>query len=69
VTAEQIAAMAAAGVIVSLGHTDCSAAIARAAMQAGARCATHLFNAMSQMGNREPGMVGAVLARAAPLPG
>ncbi|ESW60145.1 MAG: N-acetylglucosamine-6-phosphate deacetylase [Rhodobacter sp. CACIA14H1] len=61
VTAEQIGAMAAAGVVVSLGHTDCSAGVARAAMAAGARCATHLFNAMSQMGNREPGMVGAVL--------
>ncbi|WP_434615916.1 N-acetylglucosamine-6-phosphate deacetylase [Tabrizicola sp. M-4] len=62
VTLDQIAAMAAAGVIVSLGHTDCSADVARAAMAAGARCATHLFNAMSQMGNRTPGMVGAVLA-------
>lgn len=61
VAEEQIGAMAAAGVVVSLGHTDCSAATARAAMQAGARCATHLFNAMSQMGNREAGMVGAVL--------
>lgn len=62
VTKAQIRAMAAAGVIVSLGHTDCSATEARAAMAAGARCATHLFNAMSQMGNREAGMVGAVLA-------
>lgn len=61
VSAEQIGAMAAAGVVVSLGHTDCTATVARAAMAAGARCATHLFNAMSQMGNREPGMVGAVL--------
>lgn len=62
VSLEQIAAMAAAGVVVSLGHTDCGAAVAARAMAAGARCATHLFNAMSQMGNREPGMVGAVLA-------
>lgn len=62
VTTDQIGAMAAAGVVVSLGHTDCSASVARAAMAAGARCATHLFNAMSQMGNREPGLVGAVLA-------
>ncbi|WGV15131.1 N-acetylglucosamine-6-phosphate deacetylase [Fuscovulum ytuae] len=61
VSLEQIRAMAAAGVVVSLGHTDCSAEVARAAMAAGARCATHLFNAMSQLGNREPGMVGAVL--------
>lgn len=62
VSLEQIGAMAAAGVVVSLGHTDCGAGVARTAMAAGARCATHLFNAMSQMGNREPGMVGAVLA-------
>lgn len=63
VTVDQIGAMAAAGVVVSLGHTDCSAGVARAAMAAGARCATHLFNAMSQLGNREPGLVGAVLAQ------
>ncbi len=61
VTLDQIGAMASAGVVVSLGHTDCTAAVARGAMAAGARCATHLFNAMSQMGNREPGMVGSVL--------
>ena len=58
---EQIAALTAAGVSVSLGHSDCSYETARAAMAAGARCATHLFNAMSQLGNREPGLVGAVL--------
>lgn len=63
-TAGQIGALAAAGVIVSLGHSDCSAATAQAAMRAGAGCATHLFNAMSQMGNREPGLAGAVLAGA-----
>ena len=61
VTPEQIADMTAAGIVVSLGHTDCTAAQARVAMAAGARCATHLFNAMSQMGNRAPGLVGAVL--------
>ncbi len=62
VSVDQIARMAAAGIVVSLGHTDCTAAQAQAAMAAGARCATHLFNAMSQLGNREPGLVGAVLA-------
>ena len=58
----QIATLTAAGVVVSLGHSDCSYETARAAMAAGARCATHLFNAMSQIGNRAPGLVGAVLA-------
>ncbi len=55
---EQVATLRAAGVIVSLGHSDCTAATALAM---GATCATHLFNAMSQLGNREPGLVGAVL--------
>ncbi len=60
-TTDQIAQLCAANVIVSLGHTEATLTQARAAIAAGARCATHLFNAMSQMGNREPGMVGAVL--------
>jgi N-acetylglucosamine-6-phosphate deacetylase len=61
-TPDQIARLAAAGAVVSLGHAECTAAEAQAAFAAGARCATHLFNAMSQLGNREPGLVGAVLA-------
>ena len=61
VTPDQIATLAQAGIIVSLGHSDCDAATAQRAMQAGAHCATHLFNAMSQMANRAPGLVGAVL--------
>ena len=61
VSAEQVARLAAAGVVVSLGHAECSLAEAEACFAAGARVATHLFNAMSQLGNREPGLVGAVL--------
>ncbi|SNR39689.1 N-acetylglucosamine-6-phosphate deacetylase [Paracoccus sediminis] len=61
-TPDQIAALSRAGAIVSLGHSDCDYDTARAAFAAGARCATHLFNAMSQMGHRAPGLVGAVLA-------
>lgn len=61
-TPEQIATLAKAGAVVSLGHSDCSFEQAQVAFKAGARCATHLFNAMSQLGNREPGLVGAVLA-------
>lgn len=57
-TAAQVATLRAAGVIVSIGHSDCTAATALAL---GATCATHLFNAMSQLGNREPGLVGAIL--------
>lgn len=64
VTPAQISRLASEGVIVSLGHTDCSYDAAMAAFEAGARCVTHLFNAMSQMGNREPGLVGATLQSA-----
>ncbi|WP_196259707.1 N-acetylglucosamine-6-phosphate deacetylase [Pelagibacterium limicola] len=61
VTIEQISALAGAGITVSLGHTDTGCAGARAAFAAGANMVTHLFNAMSQLGNREPGLVGAAL--------
>lgn len=60
-TPEQIQRLTRAGIVVSLGHTDASFEAASAAIRAGASMATHLFNAMSQMGNREPGLVGAVL--------
>lgn len=62
VTPDQIAALASAGAVVSLGHTGCDFEAAQAAIRAGARCATHLFNAMSGLGHRAPGLVGAVLA-------
>ena len=58
---EQIAALAGAGAVISLGHSDCSFEAAQAAIRAGARCATHLFNAMSGLGHRAPGLAGAVL--------
>jgi len=51
-----------AGVIVSAGHTNATYAELQPALAAGLRGFTHLFNAMSQMGSREPGAVGAALA-------
>jgi N-acetylglucosamine-6-phosphate deacetylase len=57
-----IGKLADAGVIVSLGHAEASAEEAQAALTAGARAFTHLFNAMSQLEGRAPGMVGAALA-------
>ncbi len=60
-TAEQVRALTDAGIVVSLGHSDCSFATARAYAAAGARTVTHLFNAMSPLGHREPGLVGAAL--------
>ncbi|MEO5326433.1 N-acetylglucosamine-6-phosphate deacetylase [Mesorhizobium sp. CC13] len=61
VKAEQVKALAEAGIVVSLGHTDTSYGTARAYAEAGATMATHLFNAMSQIGNREPGLAGAAI--------
>lgn len=62
VTDEQITALRRAGVIVSLGHTDVGFDPAMRAADAGATVVTHLFNAMSQLRNRDPGVVGAALA-------
>ncbi|MFE0016369.1 N-acetylglucosamine-6-phosphate deacetylase [Mesorhizobium sp. NPDC059054] len=61
VTAAQVAALAKAGIVVSLGHSDTDYATATAYAEAGASMATHLFNAMSQIGNREPGLAGAAI--------
>ncbi len=62
VTEQQVSALHEAGVLVSLGHSDADFATCQQYAAAGARCVTHLFNAMSQLGNREPGLVGAALA-------
>jgi N-acetylglucosamine-6-phosphate deacetylase len=61
VTPRQVQALNEGGVIVSLGHSDCPADDADARFDAGARGVTHLFNAMSQLGHRTPGLVGAAL--------
>jgi N-acetylglucosamine-6-phosphate deacetylase len=65
VTPAQITALSEAGVVVSVGHSDATAEEATMAFEAGANMSTHLFNAMSQLGNREPGVVGAVLTTGA----
>lgn len=61
-TREQVRALCDAGVVVSLGHTDVGYDTACSYAKAGARTVTHLFNAMSGLGHREPGVVGAALA-------
>jgi len=61
VPVDKIKAMVDAGVIVSIGHSGATYETAVAAKDAGASMATHLFNAMSQLGNRSPGVVGAIL--------
>ena len=62
VPAGTIEALTSAGLRVCIGHSAATAAEVAAATQAGAAGVTHLFNAMSQVTPREPGVVGAALA-------
>lgn len=57
-----IAEAARRGVCVSMGHSDSPLAAVETAVAAGARHATHTFNAMRPLDHREPGILGAVLA-------
>ncbi len=50
-----------AGAVVSIGHTGATIAEAASTARAGATCVTHLYNAMSMLHHREPGLVGAAL--------
>ena len=61
VSLDFIARLAKAGIIVSLGHSDASAEEAQSVFAAGASAVTHLYNAMSQLSSRAPGVVGAAL--------
>ena len=62
VTDQQIETLAKAGITVSLGHSNASYEQCMSAFNAGATCATHLYNAMSPLTHREPGLVGAALS-------
>src|SRR5262249_52469668 len=53
--------LAQSGVVVAAGHTNGTYDEVRVALKAGVRGVTHLFNAMSPLGHREPGAVGAAL--------
>ena len=59
---DAIRRLTAAGVKVSIGHTDATGAEVRAAVAAGAVMVTHLFNAQRGLGHREPGVPGMALA-------
>lgn len=61
-TAEQIVFLTKNGVIVSIGHSNARYEDAQKALDNGAITATHLFNAMSGITGRNPGVVGAVLS-------
>ncbi len=58
---EAVRTLSCAGVTVALGHSDATYEVGLAAIEAGARFATHLFNAMPPLHHRAPGLVGAVL--------
>jgi N-acetylglucosamine-6-phosphate deacetylase len=57
-----VARLAAAGLVVSIGHSEATAAETAAAAGAGARMVTHLFNAQRPFHHREPGVTGQALA-------
>jgi N-acetylglucosamine-6-phosphate deacetylase len=65
VSPQTLRALAQRGVILAAGHTAATYAQTRAALDTGLRGFTHLYNAMSPLGNREPGVVGAALEDAA----
>jgi N-acetylglucosamine-6-phosphate deacetylase len=56
-----VAALAEAGVVVAVGHTEADEGLTRAAFDRGARLLTHAFNAMPGIGHREPGPVVAAI--------
>ncbi len=58
---EHISRLEERGILVSLGHTDATYEQFEAGVDAGARMATHLYNAMSPFEHRAPGAVGAAL--------
>lgn len=61
---EVIALVQSYGVIVAAGHSNATYAQATAAFDAGITTATHLYNAMSPLQHRQPGMVGAIMHHA-----
>lgn len=60
-TPGMIASLAAQGLVISAGHTNATFAEMKNALHHGVTGFTHLFNAMSPLGSREPGVVGAAL--------
>lgn len=61
-TSELCARLSASGVTLSLGHSAADAQISIDAFDRGVRLVTHLYNAMSPLAHRSPGLVGAALA-------
>lgn len=67
---EDIKTLVDAGINVSLGHTNATYEQAKAAIDLGVNCATHLYNAMTSISNgRTPGVVGAIYSEPSISPG
>lgn len=49
--------------VISIGHTDCDCETALHAIDCGASCLTHIYNAMPPMHHRNPGPIGAAVER------
>lgn len=60
-TNAQVTQLTEMGAVVSIGHADANAADAKSMLDAGAKVFTHLFNAMSPMLNRTPGVTGTAI--------
>ena len=63
---DAIRALRRSGILVSIGHTNATFGEALAGFEAGAGWGTHLFNAMSALHHREPGVPGAIFASTIP---
>jgi N-acetylglucosamine-6-phosphate deacetylase len=63
---DAIRALRRKGIVVSVGHSNATFAEATAGFEAGITWGTHLFNAMSMLGHREPGLPGALLTSSIP---
>ena len=65
---ELVDLLRARGTVVSAGHSDADVAAAHAAVDRGVRAATHLFNAMSGLAHRAPGLAAVALTRTEVVP-
>lgn len=60
-TDEQLNMLIESGIVISIGHSTITYKETQVYFSKGIKLVTHLFNAMTQFGHREPGLVGAVL--------
>ena len=61
-TEEQLDMLLESGIVISAGHSNMTYKQAQYYFSKGIKLVTHLFNAMTQFGHREPGLVGATFA-------